>query len=104
MLGGIVLAVVILANGGPFVVVAADKADKVKDRKADSKGVVEITKGKDDKFRFFVRDGEGKLLAMSGPSGFESPKDAEAAVDHLREVLAKAKVHVKDKDDKKDDK
>ena len=43
-----------------------------------------------------VRDGEGKLLAMSGPGGFATSKDAEAAIDHLRAVIGKAKVNVKD--------
>jgi hypothetical protein len=110
MFGGFVLAALILASGlSPDGVVSAraDKGDKAADKKdkkdkkdaKDTKGgVIEIAKGRDDKFRFFVRDGEGKLLAMSGPGGFASPKEAEAAIDELREVVAKAKVHVKDKD------
>lgn len=32
-------------------------------------GVIELGEGKDGKFRFFVRAGEGKLLAMSSPGG-----------------------------------
>lgn len=107
MFGGMVLAALILAvSACPDAVVAqAKKDDKAvaKDKKDDKKdakaGFIEIAKGKDDKFRFFVRDGEGKLLAMSGPGGFATQKDAETAIDHLKAVVAKAKVNVK-KDDK----
>jgi hypothetical protein len=109
MFGGLVLAALFLTVGvrpDPVIAQAAKKDDKAKDKdkkdKKEAKGVIEIAKGKDDKFRFFVRDGEGKLLAMSGPGGFATPKDAEEAIDHMREIVAKAKVHVKDKD--KDDK
>jgi uncharacterized protein YegP (UPF0339 family) len=112
MFGGFLLAALILAGGvSPDTVVAQakkddkatkkdDKAAKKDDKKDAKAGVIEITKGKDDKFRFFVRDGEGKLLAMSGPGGFATPKDAEAAIDHLKEVISKAKPSVVSKDDK----
>jgi uncharacterized protein YegP (UPF0339 family) len=108
MFGGFVLAALILFGGvNPDSVSAQakkeDKAAKKEDKKKDAKaGVIEIAKGKDDKFRFFVRDSEGKLLAMSGPGGFASPKDAEEAIDHLKEVVGKAKVVAKDKDKDKD--
>lgn len=108
--GGFLLAALILAVGvSPDAVVAqakkddkaAKKDDKTtKDKKEAKAGVVEIAKGKDDKFRFFVRDAEGKLLAMSGPGGFATTKEAQAAIDDLKEVISKAKVSVKDKDDK----
>lgn len=55
-------------------------------------GTIEIGEGKDGKFRFFVRNADGKLLAMSGPGGFATAKDAEEAIDDLKEVVAKAKV------------
>jgi hypothetical protein len=78
-------------------------------KKAAKAGVIEIGEGKDGKFRFFVRDGEGKLLAMSGPGGFASEKEARTAVDTLKEVvksakvtLAKKKTRDKDKKDKKE--
>jgi uncharacterized protein YegP (UPF0339 family) len=105
LFGALVLAALILAGGmNPDSVSAqakkddkaAKKDDKAKDKKDTKAGVVEIAKGKDDKFRFFVRDSEGKLLAMSGPGGFATPKDAEAAIDHLKEVVSKAKVVTKD--------
>jgi uncharacterized protein YegP (UPF0339 family) len=58
-------------------------------------GVIEISEGKDGKFRFFVRDGEGKLLAMSSPGGFATEKDARAAIDSLKAVISRATVTVK---------
>ena len=106
VLGGLVLGVLILAAGNvPSDVAVAqgkkdDKAGKIKagKPKADARaGVIEVAKGKDDKYRFFVRDGDGKLLAMSGPGGFATAKDAEAAIDHLKAVVESAKVNVKDK-------
>lgn len=111
MFGVFMLAALVLAAGVSTDTVVAqgkdkdkapakDKAAKDKDKKDAKAGVIEITKGKDDKFRFFVRDSEGKLLAMSGPGGFATPKDAEAAIDHLKEVIGKAKVVAKEKDDK----
>lgn len=97
--GALVLGALIVAGGmGPDAVVAQVKKDDktTKARKDTKAGVIEIAKGKDDKFRFFVRDSEGKLLAMSGPGGFATPKDAESAIDQLKEVVAKAKVVTKD--------
>jgi uncharacterized protein YegP (UPF0339 family) len=109
ILGGLVLAGLFIGVGTTIpdsVVAQAKKDDKAgKDKgaksgkdKNDAKGagVIEVTKGKDDKYRFFVRDADGKLLAMSGPGGFATTKDAEAAIDTLKEVVAKAKVNVKD--------
>jgi hypothetical protein len=95
----LVLGALMVAGGtNPDDVVAqAKKEDKAAKVKKDTKaGVIEIAKGKDDKFRFFVRDSEGKLLAMSGPGGFATAKDTETAIDELKEVVAKAKVVVKD--------
>ena len=104
--GGFVLAALILTVGTqpPDAAVAqAKKVDKAgKDTKAKKEtpakgGVIEISKGKDDKYRFFVRDGDGKLLAMSGPGGFATVKEAEDAIDLLKETVAKAKVSAVDK-------
>ncbi len=99
LVGGIVLALLLLALGtAPDAIVAQAKKD-------DKSGVIEIGEGKDGKFRFFIRDGEGKLLAMSSPGGFANAKDAQAAIDQLKVVLSKAKVttlkkEVKDNKDK----
>jgi hypothetical protein len=69
-------------------------------------GVIEIRQSeKDEKFRFFVLDAEGKTLAMSVGAGFVTEKDAMAAVDHLKEAISRAKVTMKkaakDKKEKK---
>jgi hypothetical protein len=79
-----------------------DKKDK-KAGKEDSKGaVIEVTEGKDGKFRFFVRNAEGKLLAMSSPGGFATAKEAEKAVEDLKDVMRTAKVtHGKSKKEEK---
>jgi uncharacterized protein YegP (UPF0339 family) len=61
-------------------------------KKAAKGGVIEIGEGKDGKYRFSVRDSEGKLLAMSGPRGFASEKDARTAIETLKEVISTAKV------------
>jgi hypothetical protein len=63
---------------------------------------IEIAEGKDGKFRFFVRDDEDKLLAMSSPGGFETEKAAKEAIDHLKAVIGKAKVTVKKETKDKD--
>ena len=82
----------------------AQKGDKVDKKGKVGEGTIEITQGKDDKYRFFVRDGEGKLLAMSGPGGFETVKDAQKAVDTLKDVIRTAKVSISKKDGKGKDK
>jgi hypothetical protein len=76
-------------------------------KKATRGGVIEIGEGKDGKFRFFVRDSEGKLLAMSSPGGFASEKEARTAISTLKEVVSSAKgtmakPKAKDKKDTKD--
>jgi uncharacterized protein YegP (UPF0339 family) len=53
---------------------------------------IEVSEGKDSKFRFTVRSGEGKLLAMSGPTGYATEKDALKAVEDLKTAMTKAKV------------
>jgi hypothetical protein len=107
MFGGFMLAALMLATSVSQDTVVAqatkvkkEKKDAIKE-KADIKaaGTIDISQGKDEKFRIFVRDSEGKLLAMS-PRGFETVKEAEAAIDELRAVVAKAKVHVKEKGEK----
>ena len=55
-------------------------------------GFIEINEGKDGKFRFFVRDGEGKLLAMSGPAAYATKEDAQKGLDALKAILPTAKV------------
>jgi uncharacterized protein YegP (UPF0339 family) len=55
-------------------------------------GTVEISEGKDGKFRFGVRDEDGKYLGGSGPIGYPSRDEAVKAIDRLKAALATAKV------------
>ena len=68
---------------------------------ASSTGRWSINRILDSGFRFFVRAGDGTLLAMSSPGGFASAKDATKAIDELKEAITKAKVTTK-KSDRKD--
>jgi uncharacterized protein YegP (UPF0339 family) len=79
---------------GPAAAPAQDKKDVKKDAKGSKSaaGVIEINEGKDGKFRFVIRDGDGKLLAMSGPTGYATREDAGKAVETLKAVLPGAKV------------
>ena len=70
--------------------VAQQKKETKKATKATA-GTIEINEGKDGKYRFLIRDGEGKLLAMSGPTGFEKREEAVKAVEILKDVLPGAK-------------
>lgn len=79
-----------LVFAGGITAAAAQDKKAAKDAKAT--GTIEVNEGKDGKYRFFIRDAEGKLLAMSGPTGFEKKDDAVKALDHLKDVLATAKV------------
>lgn len=69
---------------------------------ADTGGTIEINEGKDGKYRFVIRDEEGKFIAMSGPTGFATAKEAEGEVTRLKAVLGKAKVTYKKKTEAKD--
>lgn len=96
-----VVAVLILARSP-----AQEFAGAQTKKGAEPAGVIEIGEGKDGKFRFTIRDDEGKFIAQSGPVGFATFKDAEAEVTRLKAILAKAKVVMKeaakDKDKTKD--
>jgi uncharacterized protein YegP (UPF0339 family) len=72
------------------------KKDTKKSKAGSAAGTIEISEGKDGKFRFTIRNAEGKFLALSGAHASE--KDAKAAVEELREVVADAKVTKKAKD------
>ena len=76
----------------PPTLAQGTKKEKDKVTKKSGTGVIEVAEGKDGKFRFFVRDADGKLLAMSSPSGFASEKDAKEAINDLKEVIRTAKV------------
>jgi hypothetical protein len=89
----LVVSLMLVQGTGPNVSAQAKK-------KVAAKGVIEVAEGKDGKYRFFVRDGEGKLLAMSSPGGFATTKEANEAIDTLKEVISSAKVTNVKKDEK----
>ena len=81
----------LLALGGlsaSAVSVAQDKGKK--SDKMMAKGHIEIKQGQDDKFRFFVRDGDDKLVAASSPTGYETAAMAEKDIEKLKEIMAHA--------------
>jgi len=86
----------------PLSVAQDVKKDAVKKDDKGAAGTIEISEGKDSKFRFSVRNAEGKYLGGSGPVGFATEKDARAAIDDLKKVLITAKITIKKDDTKKD--
>jgi uncharacterized protein YegP (UPF0339 family) len=96
----------LLAGGAPSTAFAQGKKDKDKEgkktMKAAAAGVIEIGEGKDGKFRFSVRNADGKYLA--GSAAYATEKDAREAIEELKEVISKAKVTHKAKTDKDKDK
>ena len=96
----------LVSSGSLGLALAQDKKDTKKDApKTTTKaaaGVIEVNEGKDDKFRFVIRDADGKLLAMSGPTGFATREDAVKAVEKLRDALPTAKIAAPKKEEKKD--
>lgn len=99
------------SSGSLGLALGQDKKDTkkdVKDAKKDAPkttakaGVIEVNQGKDDKFRFVIRDADGKLLAMSGPTGFATREDAIKALETLKEALPTARIAAPKKEEKKD--
>lgn len=63
------------------------------------KGTIELSEGKDGKFRFSVRDADGKYLAGS-PVGHATEKEAKDAAEELKRVVGTA-TYVSKKAEKK---
>jgi uncharacterized protein YegP (UPF0339 family) len=74
---------------------AQKKETPKKDEKSAKHGVVKIGKGKDDKFRFSVYDGDGKFLAMSAPGGYATKAECEKGLEALKDALTDAKIEDK---------
>ena len=97
----------LVSSGSLGLALAQDKKDTKKDVTKDAKttkavpAVIEVNEGKDGKFRFFVRDADDKLLAMSG-TGFATREDAVKAIEKLRDALPTAKIAAPKKEEKKD--
>lgn len=79
-----VIAAVMAAAGSATV------AQEKKTTKAAA-GTIEIGEGKDGKFRFTIRDGEGKYLGGTAV-GYATKDDAIKAVETLKAVLATGKI------------
>jgi uncharacterized protein YegP (UPF0339 family) len=86
-------------------------AQDKKDPPAKGKGpIIELNESlKDGRFRFVIRDAEGKYLAGSLVNGYATEKDALKAIEDLKMALSKGKLvkqkkgaEEKDKKDKKE--
>ena len=94
---GLGLALLVVAlHWSSISVQAQSKKETTKKADATPAATIEIKEGKDGKFRFTIRDADGKLLAMSSPSGFATSDDAAEAIATLKAAIAKAKVSVED--------
>jgi len=82
--GGLLLCALALLGGIDQSPALAQKGEKG--------GTIEIKKGNDGKYRFTIRNADAKLLAMSGPTGYATEKDAEKVIEELKTVLKTAKV------------
>lgn len=75
---------------GAFLLLGAHVADtKAQNKKAAKAGTIELIKSKDGKYRFNVRDADGKYLGGS-TVGHATEKEAKDAVEKLKKVLATA--------------
>ena len=74
--------------------------DTLAQGKKPGKGTIELIESKDGKFRFSVRDAEGKYLGGSA-IGHATEKEAKEAVEELKKVLAAAGMNYKKTDDER---
>jgi hypothetical protein len=95
-----VLVVLVLVGASLFLM--TDVADTNAQGKKP-KGTIELLKSKDGKYRFNVRDADGKYLGGSAV-GHATEKEAKEAVEELKMVLANATYVSKTADDGKDGK
>ena len=93
------LVLILLAGtGGVFLQDTAVQAQKKDAKKDTAAGTVIIAEGKDGKYRFQVRSADDKYLA--GSAAYKTEKEAHAAVEELKKVLAGAKITVEKPDPK----
>jgi uncharacterized protein YegP (UPF0339 family) len=99
-------AVGVAITGTPVASAQATKgADKTKEKPTDKatkddkkptastgKSAVVVKPGKDDRFRIFIRNEDGKTIMMSSGNGFETEKEAKEAIDEIKAILKDAKV------------
>ncbi len=84
LLGLLSLAIVSL-----YLVSGATEA-LAQNKKTGKQGTIELIQSKDGKYRFSIRDSEGKYLAGS-PVGHATEKEAREAVEDLKAVIGTAK-------------
>jgi uncharacterized protein YegP (UPF0339 family) len=65
----------------------------VAQKKEMKAGTIEVNKGKDGKFRYSVRNADGKFLA--GSTAYATEKEALKGIEELKDVLKTAKVTAK---------
>lgn len=97
LLSGLCAAALVVGLAGAGGVAPAQDKKKT-DTKTDTTksapakgGTIEVNESKDGKFRFTVRDTEGKYLGGSA-TGYATKEDAVKAVDALKAALGSAKI------------
>ncbi len=94
------LAAMVLA--GAVLLLGTHTADThAQTKKPVKAGTIELIKSKDGKFRFNIRDADGKYLGGS-TVGHATEKEAKEAVEELKKVLATATYVSKTSEDAKD--
>ena len=86
---------------GAVVLMSSGTADTFAQGKK-GKGTIELIESKDGKFRFTVRDAEGKYVGGSAV-GHATEKEAREAAEELKKVIATA-TYVRKKAEEKDSK
>jgi uncharacterized protein YegP (UPF0339 family) len=79
---------------------AEKPAEKSGTKPAAAKGSLVVKPGKDDRFRIFIRNEDGKTIMMSSGNGFETEKEAKEAIDEIKAILKDAKVTTEKADPK----
>jgi hypothetical protein len=91
-------AMLLMGAIGLMTVGTTDTFAQVK--KAGGKGTIELIQSKDGKFRFTVRDADGKYVGGSAV-GHATEKEAKEAAEDLKKVIGTATYVSKKADDKK---
>ncbi len=93
----------VFLTGATFLIVAGTTDLAAGGKKGSSKGTIELIESKDGKYRFSVRDAEGKYVGGSAV-GHATEKEAKEAVEDLKKVLVNATYVSKKSDATKDTK
>jgi hypothetical protein len=87
---------------GAVMLMASGTADTLAQGKKTGKGTIELIESKDGKFRFTVRNADGKYVGGSAV-GHATEKEAREAAEELKKVIATATyVRKKAEDTKKE--